>query len=141
MNIKQCWQMEELLQVFRIPIRISNPGSDHSEIKYCLFDTGFSGYLGLEKDTIDALNLPKTGEGRALTVQGIITYENYSGIAEIVNENQEILETISNSEEKNDSEKNIIPIQEFNVPILGMKAICQFSWFILSEQKIICLLK
>lgn len=127
--------------MFRIPLRITNPQSKIAIIKYCLFDTGFSGYLGLDKDTIESLSLPQNGTGKGMTVKGLIDYKNYEGIGEIVDENQKTLEKVRNLDIPNTPPVAPILIQEFNFPIVGMKIICQFSWLILSEKKIICLLK
>jgi len=107
-----------------------------------LFDTGFSGYLGLDKDSVSTLGLPKIGRGKGLTAKGIIDYKNYKGILEIVDENEELLVKIENIDE-NDKlhEKTEIPIQEFDLPIVGIKSIRQFSWLILSPKNILYLIK
>ncbi len=141
MDIQKCWELEDTLQVFRIPLRITNPQSNVSIIRFCIFDTGFSGYLGLDKDAIAALNLPQAGTGKTMTVKGLMDYKNYEGTGEIVDAEQKILQKIKNLDSPEDNSQATIIIQEFNFPILGMKSICQFSWLILSEKKIICLLE
>ncbi len=141
MDILKCWEIEDTLQVFRIPLRITNPQSNVSIICNCIFDTGFSGYLGLNKDTIASLNLPQAGTGKTLTVKGLIDYKNYESFGEIVDANQKILQQIKNLDLPDNTSQAPILIQEFNFPILGMKSICQFSWMILSEKKILCLLR
>jgi hypothetical protein len=110
-----------------------------------LFDTGYSGYLGLDKDTINALNLPNIGRGKGITVKGIIDYNNYAGTMEIVDENGksiELIKNIDNSEDQKDQKKeNLVVIQEFDIPIMGIKSIKQFSWLILGTEKVIYLIK
>ncbi len=141
MSIQKCWGLDDSLQVFRIPLRITNPESNVSIIRYCIFDTGFSGYLGLDKDAISALNLPQAGTGKAMTVKGLMDYKNFECFGEVVDADQMTLRQIKNLELPDNTSQTPILIQEFNIPILGMKSICQFSWLILSEKKIICLLK
>ena len=68
MNILSGWQIDKNLGVFRIPIRITHPSTRLSVIKYCLFDSGFSSYFGLDKTTIKLLELTKIGQGKRLTV-------------------------------------------------------------------------
>ncbi len=141
MDLQKCWEIDDTLQIFRIPLRITNPLSNVSIISYCIFDTGFSGYLGLDKDTIASLNLPQAGTGKAMTVKGLIDYKNYEGFGEIVDVNQKTLQQIKNLDLPEKTSQAPILIQEFNFPILGMKSICQFSWLMLSEKRIICLLR
>ncbi len=141
MDILCGWQIDEKLNVFRIPIRIINPDTQDSIIKHCLYDTGFSGYLGLDKDTISLLKLNNIGHGKGLTITGIIEYNNFEGFIEIINQKQEAIAKIINREQQNvPGKKKIIPIQEFDIPIIGIKSILQFSWLILSEKNGIFLL-
>ncbi len=142
MNILNGWQIDKDLGVYRIPIRITNPETKLSLVKHCLFDTGFSGYLGLDNETNSVLNLPKIGQGKGITVKGLIEYDNYEGIIEIVDNNQKSLAKIVNIDKTNEkSEKEVVPIQDFEIPIIGIKLIRQCSWLILSEEDVIFILK
>ena len=142
MNILSGWQIDKNLGVFRIPIRITHPITKLSVLKYCLFDSGFSGYLGLDKAIIKLLGLTKIGQGKGLTVTGLIEYENFEGIIEIVSQDQKVIGRIINKEISiKNTENIIIPIQEFDIPIIGIKSILQFSWLLLSDKKAIFLLK
>jgi len=132
MDIKGGWKLEEDFGIYRIPLRITNPETQTSIIKNCLFDTGFSGYLGLDENTITELNLKNIGIGKGYTVQGIIDYQNFEGLAEIIDDQLNPISTIHELDSGN--EKEIIPIQEFNIPILGIKSIRQLSWLILAER-------
>lgn len=78
MNIVGGWKLDPQLQIFRIPVRISNPETKVTLVKYCIFDTGFTGYFGLDKESISLLNLPKIGRGKGVTVSGLIEYDNYN---------------------------------------------------------------
>ena len=140
-DIRKCWHLDEQLQVYRIPLRIINPTTRVSIVVNCLFDPGFSAYLGLDSYSIAALNLTNIGSGKALTVSGLIEYSNYQAFAEIIDENQMVIEQIQNLESAEGPETEFLIIQEFNIPILGIKAINQFSWFILGKQKVLCLIK
>jgi predicted aspartyl protease len=140
MDVHKCWAFEEELKIYRIPLRITNIASNISMIKYCLFDTGFSGYIALDSETIQALKLPQKGTGNGITVGGQFNYNNYAAKVELVDENQETIAVIKNVEEdRNDT--NELMIQEFTIPIIGIRAINQFSWLVLSERKVLCLLK
>ncbi len=142
MNILSGWQIDKDLGVYRIPIRITNPETKLSLVKHCLFDTGFSGYLGLDNETNSILNLPKIGQGKGITVKGLIEYDNYEGIIEIVADNQKSLVKIVNIDKTNEnSEKKVVPVQDFDIPIIGIKSIRQCSWLILSEKDFIFILK
>ncbi|MBA7503209.1 hypothetical protein ES706_01817 [subsurface metagenome] len=142
MNILSGWQIDKDLGVYRIPIRITNPETKVSLVKHCLFDTGFSGYLGLDNETNSILNLPKIGQGKGITVKGLIEYDNYEGIIEIVADNQKSLVKIVNIDKTNEnSEKKVVPVQDFDIPIIGIKSIRQCSWLILSEKDFIFILK
>ena len=139
MEIAIAWKIEEQTKTFRIPIRVFNPSTNISIIKYFIFDTGFSGYLALDKKTINQLGLERIGLGKAMTVNGLIEYNSYLGQAEFIDEKDAKLSVIeeTTSEVKT---KQIIPIQEFNINLIGMKSILQKSWVIL-HSKILCLLK
>ncbi|QEE15542.1 hypothetical protein DSAG12_01368 [Promethearchaeum syntrophicum] len=139
MEVAIAWKIEKQTKTFRIPIRVFNPSTNISIIKYFIFDTGFSGYLALDKKTINQLGLERIGLGKAMTVNGLIEYNSYFGKAEFLDENETKLSPI---EETTSSSKTnlIIPIQEFNVNLIGMKSIIQKSWMILHSE-ILCLLK
>ncbi len=140
------WKMEKTLQTFLIPIRITNPKTNVSLIKMCIFDTGFSGYLGLDQQSIQNLGLPKAGFGKALTVSGEIHIDNFYGKVDLMNTNQvpcgQILfkESISINDVNEDHSLDEIPIQMLNLPLLGMKSIAQFRWLLLPDKEAICLL-
>ena len=103
---------------------------------------GFLVYLGLDKATINLLGLTKIGQGKGLTVSGLIEYDNFEGIIEIINQDQKGIGRIINKEISiKNTENIIIPIQEFDIPIIGIKSILQFSWLLLSDKKAIFLLK
>lgn len=142
MDILGGWKIDPQLQIFRIPVRISNPETKVTLVKYCIFDTGFTGYFGLDKESISLLNLPKIGRGKGVTVSGLIEYDNYNGIVEIVDQEQKVIIKILNKTRQDEIKSNeIIPIQEFGIPIVGIKSICQTSWLILSERESIFILK
>ena len=141
MDLRKCWRLDENFQVYRIPLRIINPQTRVSLVITCLFDLGFSGYLGLDSESIAALNLPKIGSGKALTISGLVDYDNYQSFAEIVDENQASIGQVQNLEAETDPATEPILIQAFNMPILGLKAINQFSWLILGQQKMLCMLE
>ncbi len=103
---------------------------------------GFLVYLGLDKATINLLRLTKIGQRKGLTVSGLIEYDNFEGIIEIINQDQKVIGRIINIEISiKNTENIIIPIQEFDIPIIGIKSILQFSWLLLSDKKAIFLLK
>ena len=139
MEIAVAWNIEEQTNTFRIPIRVFNPTTSISIIKHFIFDTGFSGYLALDKETINQLGLERIGLGKAMTVNGLIEYNSYLGQAEFIDEKDGKLSSI---EEINSTLKtnHTIPIQEFNINLIGMKSILQNSWLIL-KSKVLCLLK
>lgn len=142
MNILGGWKLDPQLQIFRIPVRISNPETKVTLVKYCMFDTGFTGYFGLDKESISLLNLPKIGRGKGVTVSGLVEYDNYNGIIEIVDQEQKVVIKILNKTKQDEIKLDeIIPIQEFGIPIIGIKSICQISWLILSEREAIFILK
>src|SRR5271157_6479401 len=64
MDVIHYWQMNEQLNLYAIPITITNPDTGASLIKSCVFDTGYSGYLGLDFETINHLGLEKVGEAK-----------------------------------------------------------------------------
>jgi len=139
MRAKIGWRLDSELSVYRLPLRITNPETNEWIMKYCLFDTGFSGYLGLDKETISLIHLSETGYGKGLVAKGVIEYKNYEAIVELIDENDAIIEKVYKIDtlEKED----VISIQEFDIPILGIKIIKQFSWLILSDENILYLLK
>jgi hypothetical protein len=141
MNIRQCWEINSKLNAFTIPVRFINPKNKISVIKYCVFDPGFTGYFGLDKKTIIELGLEQIGQGKALTITGDISYENYFGQVELIDEKQSILGKFKNVDELIDK-KNIeqIPIQLFRLPLMGIKSITQFSWLILGKKQWICII-
>lgn len=142
MNILGGWKLDPQLQIYRIPVRISNPETKVTLVKYCIFDTGFTGYIGLDKESITLLNLPKIGRGKGVTVSGLIEYDNYNGIVEIVDQEQRaIIKILNKTKQEEIKSVEIIPIQEFGIPIIGIKSICQISWLILSEREAIFILK
>ncbi len=142
MNILGGWKLDPQLQIYRIPVRISNPETKVTLVKYCIFDTGFTGYFGLDKESIKLLNLPKIGRGKGITVSGLIEYDNYNGIVEIVDQEQRtIIKILNKTKQEEIKSVEIIPIQEFGIPIIGIKSICQISWLILSEREAIFILK
>ena len=120
MDVVGGWQLDENFGIYRISVRIINPETKNSVIKFCLFDTGFSGYLGLDNNTIASLNLKKIGMGKGFTVNGFIEYQNYEAIAEIVDNEEKPIGKIQMID--TETEETIIPIQEFNLPIMGVKA-------------------
>ncbi len=136
MNISQCWQLNPILNVFQIPVRIQNPQNGLSIVRNCIFDTGFTGYLGLDLNTIKELKLPSIGKGKAFTITGEIEFENFSGNIEIIGESQSTLGEIKNLDVKSD--ENGIPIQVLKNPLIGIKSIVQFSWLILKDKNWIC---
>lgn len=124
MNIVGGWKRDPQLQIFRIPVRISNPETKVTLVKYCIFNTGFTGYFGLDKESISLLNLPKIGRGKGVTVSGLIEYDNYNGIVEIVNQEQKaIIKILNKTKQEEIKSGEIIPIQEFGIPIIGIKSI------------------
>lgn len=141
MNIRQCWLINPKLNAFTIPLRFTNPKSKISIVKYCVFDPGFTGYFGLDKNTIMELGLEQIGQGKALTITGEISYENYLAQVELIDEKQAILGKIINIDELSDAKNtDHIPIQLFSLPLMGIKSITQFSWLILGKKKWICLI-
>jgi len=130
------------LGIFIIPIRIINPKSKISIIKPCIFDTGFSGYIGLDQDTILMLKLNKVGIGRGISIDRQIEIENFEAMAELVDKNQAYIAKIENNDTTRDEEhKYLIPVQSINLPIIGMRVISQFRWMIISDKQTICLVK
>jgi len=140
MDVISAWKRESTTGTFRIPIKIMNPVTNVSILKYCLYDTGFSGYLGLDDETIRVLGLKQIGIGKALAAKGLLEYATFLGRADLIDEkNATIGEIHSNSEDK--IERDDIPIQEFDINIVGLKAIVQFNWLILGDKDVLCLLK
>ncbi len=144
LNLRCCWPWNPEVNAFLVPIRIANPSTRIALIKWCIFDTGFTGYLGLDPTTIKNLDLPELGHGIGATITGNVDFVNYSALAELVGPDQENLSTFhstENSERNRDEGNNAgIIVQEFKIPLLGSKAITQFSWLILKAKKILCLI-
>jgi predicted aspartyl protease len=141
MNIIGAWHFNEELNIFQIPIKITNFQTKETRTVICLFDTGFSGYIGLDIDTINALNLPKIGEGYALTANGTTKLENFAGIIEIINTENITIGSITNKErELINPDTKIVPIQSFNMAILGMKSINNFHWLLLPDKKLLMMI-
>ncbi len=140
------WKMEKTLQTYILPLRITHPTTNVSLIKMCIFDTGFSGYLGLDQQSVQNLGLPKAGFGKALTASGEIHVDNFYGKVELMNTNQSpcgqirFKESISIKDINGDHSVDEIPIQMLNLPLLGMKSIAQFRWLLLPDKEAICLL-
>jgi len=77
-----------------------------------------------------------------LTVTGLIEYENFEGIIEIISQDQKVIGRIINKDISiKNAVNNIIPIQEFDIPIIGLKSILQLSWLLLFDKKAMFLLK
>ena len=77
-----------------------------------------------------------------MTVTGLIEYENFEGIIEIISQDQKVIGRIINKDISiKNAVNNIIPIQEFDIPIIGLKSILQFSWLLLFDKKVMFLLK
>ena len=93
----------------------------------------------MDKKTINQLGLERIGLGKAMTVNGLIEYNSYLGQAEFIDEKDAKLSVIEETTSELKT-KQIIPIQEFNINLIGMKSILQKSWVIL-HSKILCLLK
>jgi predicted aspartyl protease len=141
MNVVGAWNFNEELNIFQIPIKILNSQTQESRTIICLFDTGFSGYIGLDADTINTLHLPKIGEGYATTANGLMNLQNFAGIAEIINaDNTKIGETFNQERELIDPDTKIIPIQKFNIAIMGMKIIKNFHWLMLPDKKMLLMI-
>lgn len=134
------WKIDKNYNFYRISIQIKNPDIEKKIIRFCLYDTGFSGYLGLDKDSLDILQLKPVSHGRGMTVKGLIDFDNYEVTADIIDKDSKLIRSIENIDEES-SKDHIIPVQEFDFPILGLKAIRQFSWLINSDSEIIFLLK
>lgn len=137
MEVVQAWNWNEELNTFLIPIRFKNPITLVTKIKWCIFDTGFSGYFGLDEETIHLLGLQSIGKAKARTVSGIQEFENFIGNAEIIDGKQQSLAIFHLTSENLEV---LIPIQNFQVPLIGMKSINQFSWLILTKNHTLCLI-
>lgn len=140
MKVITGWQLDETLGMYRIPIKLKNPKTEKDIIRYCLFDTGFSGYLGLDKESCQELGLKQISTGKAKTAKGIIDYRNYEVIAEIIDDQNNTVGRIHNLEESTIPAKEMIVVQGFDFPILGLKSIKQFSWLLLSEKNVVFLI-
>jgi len=142
--------MQEPLGSYLVPLRVTNPDTKVSKVVWCIFDSGFTGHVSLDAGTIKDLRLKPAGKGRAHTITGSVDFEMYFGMAEIIDEKQESVATLKRDErevlEENadgmgaeDLVPGVIPIQQFRHPLFGMQAIQQFSWLIVAEKKMLCL--
>lgn len=129
-------------------VRITNPKTSINVIKSCIFDTGFTGYFGLDDKILQDLNLKKISQGKGYTVFGAITYDNYLCKVEILKPDKTPIKTIKiNKDEisqlpKEYQNKNeFIIAQKFDIPLIGMRAIIQFNWLIIKAKKIICMIQ
>ncbi|MEX2681725.1 MAG: hypothetical protein Q6373_008995 [Candidatus Sigynarchaeota archaeon] len=150
MIIKACWLMHEPLGSYLIPLRVTNPDTKVSKTVWCIFDSGFTGYVSLDAGTIKDLHLKPAGKGRAHTITGSVDFETHSGMVEIIDEKQESITMLKRDEREVLQENTdgtgaevidpaVIPIQQFRHPLFGMRAIQQFSWLIVAEKKMLCL--
>jgi predicted aspartyl protease len=140
MQLVHSWIIDEKLDAFFISIRVQSPTTRKSIMKWCLFDTGFTGYLGLDKATLDELGLKKVGTGDAMTITGKISFTTYAGTVEIMKDAIVTLKQVHANKNDGIVEENpTIPIQELKLPMVGMKLIQQFNWLIISEKKMLCL--
>lgn len=138
MNVIGCWKYHKESNIFLIPVLFVHPETKKSVRVTCLFDTGFSGYFGLDGDSINTLQLAKSGDAYALSAGGTVLFENYSGTAQILTADEKIIGTISNQErELIKSDLLVIPIQKFHVPIMGMKAIKLYHWLLLPDKEML----
>ena len=142
MNLRELWKWDPNYQAFLIPIKITHSSTGVSINKWAIFDTGFTGYVGLDSITIKNLQLIKKGMGKGITINGITQFNIFLAKVEILSKINQPIKTILNLEAKKmKNKKNYeIPIQEFKIPLLGLKAIGQFNWVIFGEQKILALL-
>jgi hypothetical protein len=143
MDVLKVWGMNDELNVFTIPIMIENPENNKSTIKLCIFDTGFSGYLGLDLDTINNLELDEMGSGNGFSVTGHFEFTYFKAKCQFGDEIEPNQGYFQNKE--SDSEQNIpnneIPVQQFELPIIGMGVISQFRWLLIPDQRTILLVK
>jgi predicted aspartyl protease len=144
--------MKDDLGTYLVPMRVTNPETKVSKVTWCIFDSGFTGYLSLDERTMRDLNLNRAGKGRAHTVTGNVDYETFFGIAEIIDENQKTIVTLQQDERMvlhepgievgiGHTDPAIIPIQQFRHSLFGMQSIQQFSWLIVAEKKMLCLVE
>ena len=142
MNLRELWKWDPNYQAFLIPLKITNPSTGVSISKWAIFDTGFTGYVGLDSITIKNLQLPKKGMGKGITINGITQFNIFLAKVEILSKMDKAIKTILNLEAKKlKNDKNeVIPVQEFKIPLLGLNAIGQFNWIIFGEKKILALL-
>ena len=148
MKVKCWWLIDPIHKLIPIFIRITNPENNLSMIKSALFDTAYSGYCGLDYDTIKTLKLPKIGGGKARTVAGDVDFENYFGIIDILTPEQSPIKRIELIEEDKEQlkellkiDKQSIIIQKLDLTLLGMKAICQSNWVIISSENLFGMLE
>lgn len=142
MDLRELWKWDPNYHSYLIPLKITNPSTGVSISKWAIFDTGFTGYVGLDSITIKNLQLPKKGMGKGITINGITQFNIFLAKVEILSKKNQTIKTILNLEIKKPKNKKnqIITIQEFKIPLLGLKAIGQFNWLIFGEKKILALL-
>ncbi len=131
-----------VLNAFTVPIRVVNPSTKESIVAYCIFDTGFTGYLGLTSKIIEDLKLEKIGEGNAITISGNIEFANYVAGVELLDaQNQSLFKFSKSDAGTNSVEDNyLIPIQLFRLPLIGMRSLEQLNWMIVASKRILCVL-
>jgi predicted aspartyl protease len=140
MQLVHSWIIDEKLDAFFISIRVRNPITQKSIIKWCLFDTGFTGYLGLDKATLNELGLKHVGTGDAMTIAGKVSFTTYSGVIEIMKDATTTLKHVHAGDENvEDGNGSIVLIQELPIPMVGIKTIQEFNWLLVSEKKLLCL--
>ena len=140
MQLLHSWIIDEKLNAFFIPLRVQNPTTQESVCKWCLFDTGFTGYLGLDRATLDGLGLKQIGTGKAHTITGEVSFTTYSGVVEIMKDtNTSLKNVLADEKDIEDGNDSIIPIQELNIPMVGIKTIQKFNWLIISGHKMLCM--
>jgi predicted aspartyl protease len=140
MDVEAAFKLEEKLNVFRVPVRITNPKNNISLTKYCVFDTGFTGHFALDKNTIQLLGLKRLAFGKAKTVTGIFEFETYQAFIELIDDKDGVIYKFQNLDDQG-NKPELVPIQTFNINLIGMKAIKQKSWVIPKNQNMLILLK
>ena len=138
MQLLQSWTIDKTLDAFFIPVRVQNPITQKTLSKWCLFDTGFTGYLGLDKLSLEELGLEQIGTGMAITIGGKVSFSTYSAIAEIMKDASTPLKQILLD---GDEKEQTIPVQELKIPMVGIKTINKFDWLIVAERKMLCMVE
>ncbi|TFG18503.1 MAG: hypothetical protein EU530_09190 [Promethearchaeota archaeon] len=140
MDIEAAFKLEEKLHVFRVFVRITNPKNNISLTKYCLFDTGYTGHFALDEKTIQLLRLKQLAFGKAKTITGIVQFETFQAIIELIDDKERVIYKFQNQDDL-ENNPELVPIQTFNINLIGMKAIKQRSWVIPKHQNMLVLLK